>query len=425
MPGPYAYDFMLCAPNDPRDIAMARRLAESILAYRLPRGLRRTAPSYHRVLEDFAGDDSEEANDRLDECRFLVLLCSPRTKYSGAALSRIARMARDGRRRAIIAVLMEGEPIDAFPETFIEKRTVQKLRADGTVEEIVETLEPVASDLRAPNQREFRRMLSYETVRITASLIGMHPDALERRHERRRIRRMATAIAIAASVCGVMAGTFIGFGVTAAREGRVAEQQTDAGAAMVNRLLTRLPEQFAGVPDALPYVSDSILDSLDGLYNHGSANIALIDIRYALAPSVNDDPALLIRKAAMWRRFGGVDAARSLYLTGIAATGFGEAARERFTATADALLLAEGCPGYAMYVFGGEGDAALSPGELIVGLNGAAFATYGAFFDALDAAVPGEAFRVTLLTRAEDGGFAEAERRLPYQALQALYTAGI
>ncbi len=422
----YLYDCVICAPNDPQDIAVARRLEDSLRSYKLPKVMRDPQSTYQGIAEDFSESTDGSSFDILDKSRKLVLICSPRTKASTAMEMRLSYMTWVGRRQDIIAVLVDDEPINSFPDAFIEKRIVQHTLPDGTVEEVTETLEPVASDLRATSPKEAKRLLAYETVRITAALIGVHPDILEQRRERRRRQRIRVMLITIGVASSVTAGIFLGFGLVAAHEGQIAEKQTAAGAEMVDRLFERLPEAFADMPDALFGVDGAILTSVENLFNQGSTNLANVDVNKALSVSDRDGPVEIIRKAAMWRRFGEHQQAVALYRQGIGTTGLDDETVDLFNDTVDRLLAYEpGMPGYAVYVFAGGDAHGVIPGSMIIGMEGKAFWAYDDFDTALDRMVPGSSIAVSALFTDASGKLVLEETVLPWEILVSLGTAAI
>ena len=103
-----------------------------------------------------------------------------------------------------------------------------------------------------------RQLLRYETVRITASVLGLHPDVLEQRHRRRRNQAVVAAAAAVCSVLLVLSGLFLRLGLIARREGQIAQAQTEKSIEVAQRLTKELPELFADDPQALGYVQEAI-----------------------------------------------------------------------------------------------------------------------------------------------------------------------
>ena len=243
------------------DASVANKLADSIRRYRLPSGtvLPDSSLGYRQVFVDVSGRPiDDEARDLLDHSRYMAVLCSPETRTSQFVLDRLAYFRESGKEENIIAVIVRGEPADSFPESFIEKKTVQKILPDMTVVERVETIEPVASDLRAETRSRWKEVLSYETVRIIASILGLHPDDLEQRHRMRRRKAAITLVTVIASVCIAAAGIFAYLGHVAKVEGEIAEQQAELCVDIAERTMNELPEAFKDDPQALVYIEMAV-----------------------------------------------------------------------------------------------------------------------------------------------------------------------
>ena len=135
-------NFDICIIAVAGDASVANKLADSIRKYRLPSGvvLPDSGLDYRRVYVDVSGRElDDDTRDVLDNSRFLAVLCSPETKASPFILERLEYFRKIGKDNNIIVVIVRGEPIDSFPESFIEKKTVQKILPDMTVVEHVET----------------------------------------------------------------------------------------------------------------------------------------------------------------------------------------------------------------------------------------------------------------------------------------------
>ena len=236
-------NFDICIIAVAGDASVANKLADSIRKYRLPSGvvLPDSGLDYRRVYVDVSGRElDDDTRDVLDNSRFLAVLCSPETKASPFILERLEYFRKIGKDNNIIVVIVRGEPIDSFPESFIEKKTVQKILPDMTVVERVETIEPVASDLRAETRSRWREALSYETVRIIASILGLHPDALEQRHRMRRRKAIIMLVSVIAAVCLGAAGIFAYLGHVARTEGEIADQQAKLCREIAERTMNEL-----------------------------------------------------------------------------------------------------------------------------------------------------------------------------------------
>ena len=267
-------NYDICVISVPEDAAVAETLANSIRSYRLPRGVKLENPAldYRRIYVDSTGSELNEDGKRiLNNSRYLVMLCSPEAKASPAIARRLDYFRNCGLNENIVAVIVRGEPADAFPESFIQRRTVQRILPDMSVVEREETIEPVAADLRGDTPARRRQLLRYETVRITASVLGLHPNTLEQRHRRRRNRAILTAAALVCSVLLVISGVFLRLGFIAREEGRIADAQTQMSLALADRLTSELPALFADDAQALGYINEAIEQAQEALGEAGLA----------------------------------------------------------------------------------------------------------------------------------------------------------
>lgn len=270
MEGPLTYDICMIAVPD--DASVAEKLAASIRRYRLPRGTLspESELDHRRICIDICKSPSDDATRSiLDSSRCLAVLCSPATRNDPFILERLEYFRDRHRDNSIITVLVRGEPADSFPESFIEKKTVRRILPDMTVIERVETIEPVASDLRAETRSRWKEVLSYETVRITASVLDLHPDDLEQRHRMRRRKAAVTLVSVIAAVSVAAAGIFAYLGHIAKSEGEIAEQQAVLCVEIAERTMNELPEAFRDDPRALGYVDQAVEQAKGSLREAG------------------------------------------------------------------------------------------------------------------------------------------------------------
>ena len=265
-------DYDICILAVGGDASVANKLADSIRRYRLPPGtvLTDSRLDYRRVYVEVSGKDiDDEARCILDHSRYLAVLCSPETKTSSFILDRLAYFRETGKDNNIIAVIVRGEPAESFPDSFIEQKTVRKILPDMTVVERIETIEPVASDLRAETRSRWKEALRYETVRIIASILGLHPDDLEQRHRARHRKAVITLVSVIAAVCLGAAGIFAYLGHVAQTEGEIADQQAKLCAEIAERTMNELPAAFSDEPQALEYIQQAVESARSSLEELG------------------------------------------------------------------------------------------------------------------------------------------------------------
>ena len=262
----------ICVVSARSDADIANKLAESIRKYRLPSGtvLPQSDADYRRILLDTQETAfDEQVRTQLANSRFLVFLCSPEAKNSAVLDQRLDAFCSIRGRDRLIAVIVRGEPVDSFPDNFIERKMVRHILPDHRVIERMETIEPIAADLRADTEKRKAQLLRYETVRIVASVLSLHPDDLERRHEARRKKALIRILSLAAAVVIVISGIFIYLGVAARNEGKIAEAQTQLSVDTAKRTIRELPETFADEPVALEYIHEAIENARSALAELG------------------------------------------------------------------------------------------------------------------------------------------------------------
>ena len=257
------------------DAETADQLANSLRNYRMPKGVAiGNGADYRNIITDTTKTAfDEQVRRQLDESRFLVILCSAEAKKSAAFNERLAYFKSTHSSDNVIAVIVRDEPADAFPESFIEKKMVRHILPDQRVIERMETIEPIAADLRADTPKRRKQLLRYETVRIAAYVMNLHPDILEQRQRSRRRKTIFRVMAFAAAVTVIISGIFVRLGLAARKEGVIAEAQTRLSAETAKRTMTELTEQFADEPLALTYIEEAIQNAKESLAEIGMEDL--------------------------------------------------------------------------------------------------------------------------------------------------------
>ena len=262
----------ICVVSARSDEQIANSLADSIRKYRLPSGVASSQDDtdYRRILLDTQETPfDEKVREQLDNSRFLVLLCSPDAKNSAPLNQRLNAFYQTHDRDKMIAVIVRGEPEESFPESFIERKLVQHILPDQRVIERMETIEPIAADLRADTDKRRKQLLHYETIRIVASVMSLHPDDLVQRMQTRRKKTLIRGLIMIAAVVVIVSAIFIRLGVIAHKEGKIAEEQTQLSVKTAERTIQELPELFADEPLALEYVKEAIQNARSSLAELG------------------------------------------------------------------------------------------------------------------------------------------------------------
>jgi WD40 repeat protein len=198
------------------DRTWAKWLHHALETYRVPSKLsagQRLGARIGRVFRDeeefAASSDLKEAiQEALEESRFLIVVCSPRTPASKWVNREVERFRELGRAGKVLALLIEGEPAESFPEalTTIRRAVVE---APSRSREEIETIEPLAADVRAlsglrPQSRTALKQTA--RLRLVACILGVRYDDLRQRDHERRTRRLALVSLLLAFLLVVIGG---------------------------------------------------------------------------------------------------------------------------------------------------------------------------------------------------------------------------
>jgi len=209
----YRYDAFISYRHQLVDRKWAKWLHGALETYRTPQrlvkmGIPRRLRRVFRDEEELptSATLTREIEKALVQSRFLIVVCSPQATKSKWVNEEILRFRKLGRDDKIIALLIEGEPHEAFPKALREIRE-HVTAADGRKVVRIHEIEPLAADVRAlperdESQRYLRRMAR---LRLLAAILGCQFDDLRQR-EKERQRKRLTVIAIGLLIQGVVIG---------------------------------------------------------------------------------------------------------------------------------------------------------------------------------------------------------------------------
>jgi WD40 repeat protein len=209
------YDAFISYRQVEPDRTIAKRLHKALETYRVPRALVKEG-THRRLKRIFRDKDELAASSNLGEkireavqqSRFLIVVCSRQTPKSQWISKEIETFRESGREHNILALLIEGEPREAFPVLLREARPTTVLEKD-TERETVEMAEPLAADIRAPKLSQSLTLLKVEKLRLIAPMLGRSFDDLRQREHRRFVRRLVLINAL-------MSALVVSFAVLAA-----------------------------------------------------------------------------------------------------------------------------------------------------------------------------------------------------------------
>ncbi len=205
----YKYDAFISYRHTELDKFVAENLHKQLEAFRLPKSIAKRHQGEKNKIERVFRDKEElplTSNledpivQALENSEWLIVICSPRLRESMWCKKEIETFVKLRGRERVLAVLIEGEPADSFPDELlfkIEKRTLP----DGTVEEIKVPVEPLAADVRGKTKKEVLKAMKTEVLRLLAAMFRLTYDDLRQRHRERRMRRILTASLIGGAAC--------------------------------------------------------------------------------------------------------------------------------------------------------------------------------------------------------------------------------
>ena len=195
----YRYDAFVSYRHVQPDRKWAKWLHTALETYRTPKKLvqqRGIASRVTRVFRDeeelpASADLSQVIDTALQQSRFLIVVCSRRTPESEWVNREVLRFRELGRNDQVLALLIDGEPSEAFPVALREiRRTIIDVK--GRSAEKIDEVEPLAADVRefparGENSRYLRRMAR---LRLLAAILGCRFDDLRQREQERNARQL-------------------------------------------------------------------------------------------------------------------------------------------------------------------------------------------------------------------------------------------
>lgn len=205
----YTYDAFISYRHSELDKFVAENLHRAMETFKLPKNILRSDTASRKHIERVFRDKDElplvsnledPIINALKESEFLIVVCSPRLKESLWCKREIETFIKFHGKENILAVLVEGEPEESFPEELLYKEETVT-NADGTTSVIKKNIEPLAADVRGGNKKEVTKALKSEILRLLAPMFGVSYDDLRQRHRDRKMKRIVTTSVIASVIC--------------------------------------------------------------------------------------------------------------------------------------------------------------------------------------------------------------------------------
>ncbi len=185
----FRFDVFISYRHSDLDSAAAAYLHKALENYKIPKEIQEKIGKQriNRVFRDeeelgASSDLFTEIENSIKASEYLVVILSPRYKQSKWCLKEIESFLKHRSRDNILAVIIEGEPYDVFPDILLEEG------------------EPLALDIRAKDKKEMLKLARERLPRLVAPILGCTYDELYQRHRVYRMRRMAMLSGLVAAV---------------------------------------------------------------------------------------------------------------------------------------------------------------------------------------------------------------------------------
>ena len=186
------------------DVRWAKWLHRKIEGFRLPAAIRKSGSPYTGKLPPVFLDTHEiqpgplkaELKEKLEQSKYLIVICSPCATKSKWVGEEIAHFISLGRTNDIIPVIIEGAPYtdDPLVECFHAE-----LKKDGLPEFL-----GVDINAQASAYEFIRKEMAF--IRVMSKMLHISFDALWQRHRRRKIKQAIMLATLTLSVVAAMAG---------------------------------------------------------------------------------------------------------------------------------------------------------------------------------------------------------------------------
>ncbi len=236
----YKYEAFISYCHQPYDREIAGIVHRLLESYVIPKLYRKdNNRHFEKIFRDeeelgASSDLSESLLSALKYSNSLIVICSKNLPKSVWCRKEIQEFKRFHENARIFAVLIDGEPEEAFPEEF------------GI------DFEPLAIDIRAGSSKEgIQKLKKREIYRLIAALLDIDFDDIWQRARRRRHKQIAAAAVLCLSVLGIVGGIMAYSRMRIARQEKAAELQDKLQTAKNDITLGYRPEALTKLQEVL------------------------------------------------------------------------------------------------------------------------------------------------------------------------------
>lgn len=228
------YDAFISYRHCELDKFVAENLHKQLESFKIPKALMASGKTngktkIERVFRDrdelpLASNLADPITQALEHSDYLIVICSPRLPESKWCLKEIETFISMHGREHILAVLVEGEPVDSFPDILrFEEREVAD--ADGNVHIEKIEVEPLAADVRGKDKKEVLKQIKSELLRLVAPILGCNYDDLKMRHKEAHQKKILQISLGVSAVCLAFAAVSTTMALTIHKQAGTIEKQ--------------------------------------------------------------------------------------------------------------------------------------------------------------------------------------------------------
>lgn len=286
------YDAFISYRHCELDKFVAVNLHKQLEAFKIPKSLINAGKTngktkIERVFRDqdelpLTNNLADPITRALQGSEFLIVICSPRLKESKWCLTEIETFISMHGRDHILAVLIEGEPADSFPEILrFEERVITDEYGYTRLEKF--EVEPLAADVRGKNKSEILKKIKSELLRLVAPMLNCNYDDLKMRHKearQKKILRVSFAISL---VCLIFTAISTTMALTIHKQANTIEEQYHTALknqaishASISQTLLKKEDRMAAIAVARMVLPDSLDNQTEKAYTP-AAEFALSD----------------------------------------------------------------------------------------------------------------------------------------------------
>lgn len=216
----FIFDAFISYRHVEPDSFVAKNIHKMLENYKLPKNAKKKLVKTYgkacktKITRVFRDEEelplSASLNDTIMEAikgsEWLIVICSPRLKESMWCQKEIDSFIALHGQEHVLAVLVEGEPSESFPEQLLHRNRTY-IDARGQYFTVEEAVEPLAADVRGKNHSEMKRKMKNEILRLLAPMFALSFDDLKQRHREKAIRR-TIGISVAVVTASLLFGSY-------------------------------------------------------------------------------------------------------------------------------------------------------------------------------------------------------------------------